>query len=135
MKYREFIRRIEMDGWVWTRTTGSHRHYHHPQKAGTVTVAGIGNVDIPKGTPQRYAQTSGVEERMRYTVIYEKSSNGYGAYVPDLPGLGVVAPTLEETRRLILEGIPAHIRAMRNHGETIPDPTSSAEEVEIPALA
>jgi predicted RNase H-like HicB family nuclease len=72
---------------------------------------------------------------MRYTVIYEKSSNGYGAYVPDLPGLGVVAPTLEETRRLILEGIPAHIRVMREHGEVIPEPTSSAEEVEISALA
>jgi predicted RNase H-like HicB family nuclease len=72
---------------------------------------------------------------MRYTVIYEKSSNGYGAYVPDLPGLGVVAPTLEETRKLILEGIPTHIRAIREHGETVPEPTSSAEEVEVPALA
>ncbi|HZD76085.1 MAG TPA: type II toxin-antitoxin system HicB family antitoxin [Acidobacteriaceae bacterium] len=72
---------------------------------------------------------------MKYTVIYEKSSNGYGAYVPDLPGLGVVAPTLAETRRLILEGIPAHIQAMREHGEAIPEPTSSAEEVEISALA
>ncbi|HEX6494539.1 MAG TPA: type II toxin-antitoxin system HicB family antitoxin [Acidobacteriaceae bacterium] len=72
---------------------------------------------------------------MKYTVIYEKSANGYGAYVPDLPGLGVVTPTLEETRKLILEGIPAHIRAMRAHGEAIPEPTSSAEEIEIPALA
>jgi predicted RNase H-like HicB family nuclease len=72
---------------------------------------------------------------MRYTVIYEKSPNSYGAYVPDLPGLGVVASTMEETRRLILEGIPAHIRAMRDHGEAIPEPTSSAEEVEVPALA
>ncbi len=71
---------------------------------------------------------------MRYTVIYEKSSNGYGAYVPDLPGLAVVAPTLEETRSLILEGIPAHIRELREHGETVPEPTSRAEEVEIPAL-
>ena len=72
---------------------------------------------------------------MRYTVIYEKSANGYGAYVPDLPGLGVVASTLEETRKLILSGIPAHLQAMRDHGETIPEPTSSAEEVEVSALA
>ena len=72
---------------------------------------------------------------MKYTVIYEKSENGYGAYVPDLPGLGVVAATLEETRKLILEGIPAHIRTMREHGEAIPEPTSSAEVVDIPALA
>ncbi len=72
---------------------------------------------------------------MKYTVIYERSANGYGAYVPDLPGLGVVAPTLEETRKLILEGIPAHIRAMREHGEAIPEPISSAEEVEVSAHA
>jgi predicted RNase H-like HicB family nuclease len=72
---------------------------------------------------------------MKYTVIYEKSANGYGAYVPDLPGLGVVASTLEETRRLILEGIPAHIHALRAHGDPVPEPTSSAEEIDIPALA
>jgi predicted RNase H-like HicB family nuclease len=71
---------------------------------------------------------------MKYTVIYERSANGYGAYVPDLPGLGVVAPTLEETRKLILEGIPAHMRAMREHGEAVPEPTSSAEEVEVAAF-
>jgi len=32
------------------RTTGSHKHYHHPIKPGTVTIAGLGNDDIPKGT-------------------------------------------------------------------------------------
>ena len=72
---------------------------------------------------------------MRYTVIYEKSSNGFGAYVPDLPGLGVVGETLEETKRLIREGIEAHIQAMREYGETVPEPTSSAEEIEVPVSA
>jgi predicted RNA binding protein YcfA (HicA-like mRNA interferase family) len=50
VKFREFIELIEADGWVWVRTTGSHRHYHHPVKSGTVTVAGQGKLDIPKGT-------------------------------------------------------------------------------------
>jgi predicted RNase H-like HicB family nuclease len=72
---------------------------------------------------------------MRYTVIYEKSSNGFGAYVPDLPGLGVVGTTLEETRKLIREGIEAHIQAMREYGETVPVPTSSAEEIDVPIPA
>jgi predicted RNase H-like HicB family nuclease len=35
---------------------------------------------------------------MKYLVIYEKSSTGWGAYVPDLPGLGVVAKTLDEAK-------------------------------------
>jgi predicted RNA binding protein YcfA (HicA-like mRNA interferase family) len=50
MKYRDFIRRIEQDGWFHARTTGSHKHYHHPIKPGTVTVAGHSNGDIPPGT-------------------------------------------------------------------------------------
>jgi len=72
---------------------------------------------------------------MKYTVIYEKSATGYGAYVPDLPGLGVVGKTLEDTKRLIREGIEAHIQVMRDHGEVVPEPTSTAEMIEIPYSA
>ena len=72
---------------------------------------------------------------MRYTVIYEKSATGYGAYVPDLPGLGVVGKTLDDTKKLIREGIEAHIQVMREHGEVVPEPTSTAEVVEIPFSA
>ncbi len=68
---------------------------------------------------------------MKYTVIYERSPTGYGAYVPDLPGLGVIGATLEETKRLIREGIKAHISFMREHGDVIPEPTSVADEVEV----
>ncbi len=68
---------------------------------------------------------------MRYTVIYERSSTGFGAYVPDLPGLGVVAKTLDETKQLIREGISLHIKALREHGDPVPEPTSSAEEVDV----
>ena len=68
---------------------------------------------------------------MRYTVIYEKSATGYGAYVPDLPGLGVLGKTLEETKKLIREGIEAHIQIMQEHGEIVPEPTSTADVVEV----
>jgi predicted RNase H-like HicB family nuclease len=72
---------------------------------------------------------------MKYTVIYEKSATGYGAYAPDLPGLGVVGRTLEETKRLIREGIEAHIQVMREHGEAVPEPVSTADVVEVPVSA
>ena len=68
-------------------------------------------------------------------MIYEKSTTGYGAYVPDLPGLGVVGKTLDDTKKLIREGIEAHIQVMREHGEVVPEPTSTAEVVEIPFSA
>jgi len=68
---------------------------------------------------------------MRYTIIYEKSPTGYGAYVPDLPGLGVVAKTLDEVKLLIREGIDIYLAELRESGEEIPAPTSTAEEFEV----
>jgi predicted RNA binding protein YcfA (HicA-like mRNA interferase family) len=35
---REVIQRLEADGWYEVRTTGSHHHFKHRQKAGIVTV-------------------------------------------------------------------------------------------------
>jgi predicted RNA binding protein YcfA (HicA-like mRNA interferase family) len=40
MKTSEVIRLLEDDGWQLKRTTGSHRHFAHPNKPGLVTVAG-----------------------------------------------------------------------------------------------
>ena len=40
MKIRDIIRMIEKDGWIISRTRGSHRQYRHPTKPATVTIAG-----------------------------------------------------------------------------------------------
>jgi predicted RNase H-like HicB family nuclease len=66
---------------------------------------------------------------MKYLVIYEKSQTGWGAYVPDLPGLGVVAPTIEEVKNLIREAIDFHLEGMKLHGEPIPEPNAITEYV------
>jgi predicted RNase H-like HicB family nuclease len=42
---------------------------------------------------------------MKYLVIYEKSGTGWGAYAPDLPGLGIAAKTLDEAKDLIREAL------------------------------
>jgi predicted RNase H-like HicB family nuclease len=44
-----------------------------------------------------------------YAVVLEKTSNDWSGYVPDLPGLGVAAATIEETEQLLREGIDFHI--------------------------
>ncbi len=51
-KYRDLIKLLEADGWVLKRITGSHQHYQHPTKIGTVTVAAGGKMNrvIPPGT-------------------------------------------------------------------------------------
>ena len=66
---------------------------------------------------------------MRFAVVYEKSSTGYGAYVPDLPGCVAVGKTLEETRRLIREAIEMHLEGMREDDDPIPQPTTMTDYV------
>lgn len=59
---------------------------------------------------------------MKYAVVIEKSANGYGAYSPDLPGLGVVGDSPAEVRRLIREAIELHLD---EGDEPSPPPTAS----------
>jgi predicted RNase H-like HicB family nuclease len=68
-----------------------------------------------------------------YTVILERGNDGgWGAYVPDLPGLGVVGNTREEAHQLIREGISIHIAGMIEDGFPVPEPSSFAELVSVP---
>ena len=42
-KVHDAIRLVEQAGWSLVRTRGSHRQYRHPDKPGTVTIAGKSN--------------------------------------------------------------------------------------------
>ena len=68
-----------------------------------------------------------------YVVIYEKTSTGYGAYVPDLPGCITTGATLQQTRVNMQEAIAGHLSVMREFGDPIPAPTTIAESMAIPA--
>jgi predicted RNase H-like HicB family nuclease len=72
-------------------------------------------------------------QALKYAVVFERSEDGYGAFVPDLPGCITVGDTLEEAERNIREAITGHIEAMRAHGEKIPVPTTLTEYIEIPS--
>jgi predicted RNase H-like HicB family nuclease len=68
---------------------------------------------------------------MEYLVIYEKGDAGYGAYVPDLPGCVAVGKSRRRVEHLIRSAIAMHLESMREYGEPIPEPTSSAEVVRV----
>jgi predicted RNase H-like HicB family nuclease len=68
---------------------------------------------------------------MAYVVIIEREGNTFGAYVPDLPGCVAVGETEDEVRLLIREAIELHIEAIRKAGEAIPQPTTTADLVEV----
>ncbi|MBM3635012.1 MAG: type II toxin-antitoxin system HicB family antitoxin [Actinobacteria bacterium] len=59
-----------------------------------------------------------------YLVIYEQGEDGtWGAYSPDLWGVIASADTLEETKALMREALPAHVEALREAGLEVPEPT------------
>jgi predicted RNase H-like HicB family nuclease len=65
----------------------------------------------------------------KYLVIYEKSENGYSAYVPDLPGCTSAGADREEIQRNIIEAIKLHLEVMESEGIEIPNPISEAETI------
>ena len=59
----------------------------------------------------------------QYVVLFEKSSTGYGAYAPDLPGCVATGRTLDETRQRMTQALEMHLAAMREDGDAIPEPS------------
>jgi len=59
MDSKRILRALEQDGWVLARVTGSHHHFRHPTKPGTVTVPHP-KKDLPIGTVKSIARQSGI---------------------------------------------------------------------------
>ena len=68
---------------------------------------------------------------MRYAIVIEQGSTSFGAYVPDLPGCTAAAETRDEVVRLIREAIEGHIQLLREDGQPVPEPRSTAEYADV----
>jgi predicted RNase H-like HicB family nuclease len=66
-----------------------------------------------------------------WAVVYERTSTGWSAFVPALPGFGVAGSTRAEVERLVREGIPFHLAGLAEENLPIPDP----ESIEVEAVA
>ena len=72
---------------------------------------------------------------MKYTVVIEKTPNNYAAFVPDLPGCVATANSREELLEEIREAIEFHIEGMREDGEPVPEPQTTAAVVDATVTA
>ncbi|MBM3472308.1 MAG: type II toxin-antitoxin system HicA family toxin [Armatimonadetes bacterium] len=61
MKVRELVRLLEHDGWSLVRSRGSHRHFQHPGRSGTITVSGNASRDVPPGTLAAILKAAGLK--------------------------------------------------------------------------
>jgi len=65
-----------------------------------------------------------------YVVIYEEAEDGgWGAYLPDLPGVVAVGASRDEVADRIGEALRAYSEDLRERGETMPAPHHAAGTV------
>lgn len=58
-----------------------------------------------------------------YVVIYEQAEDGgWGAYLPDLPGVVALGDTRSEVSERIQEALSAYSEELRQRGESLPAP-------------
>lgn len=69
----------------------------------------------------------------RYPIVIERTSTGFSAYSPDVPGCIAAGDTEEATRRDLQEALAHHFEIMWEIGEPIPEPSSSVDYVEVAA--
>jgi predicted RNase H-like HicB family nuclease len=65
-----------------------------------------------------------------YVVIYEQSEDGgWGAYMPDLPGVVALGTTGSEVAERIREALAAYASDVRDRGGSLPEPHHVADTV------
>jgi predicted RNase H-like HicB family nuclease len=71
-----------------------------------------------------------------YVVVFEgDEQSGYSAYSPDLPGVVAAGATREQTEALMREAMAEHVALLRESGQPVPEPATSAQAtiLSIPA--
>lgn len=62
-----------------------------------------------------------------YVVIYEQAEDGgWGAYLPDLPGVVALGQSRAEAGERIQEALAAYAEDLRERGATLPTPHHTA---------
>ena len=66
-----------------------------------------------------------------YLVIYERAEDGgWGAYLPDVPGVVALGVTRDDAAQGIREALSAYAEEMSALGQPLPVPTASADTIE-----
>lgn len=70
----------------------------------------------------------------RFLIVVEKAKGNYSAYSPDLPGCVATGATPVEIRQRMQEAIDLHIQGLREDRLPVPEPSSTADYVEVAGL-
>jgi predicted RNase H-like HicB family nuclease len=66
-----------------------------------------------------------------YLVIFERAEDGgWGAYLPDLPGVVALGTTRDEVSARIKEAVDAYAEEMASIGQPLPEPIAAAGTIQ-----
>ena len=67
----------------------------------------------------------------RYVVVYEQAEGGgWGAYLPDVPGVVALGATRDEVSAGIREALDAYAHELAVLGDVLPEPAAEADTIE-----
>ena len=69
--------------------------------------------------------------KLNCAVVYERTPNNYGAYVPELPGCIATGQSWQEIQTMMREAIVFHIEGLIASGDPVPDPQMSVGEAMV----
>jgi predicted RNase H-like HicB family nuclease/DNA-binding XRE family transcriptional regulator len=88
----------------------------------------------PAAEPGRKTRSTDYGARprqLRFSIVAERTSSGYAAYCPDVPGAAATGASREEVERSMREAITAELHILRRAGSPIPEPASFATVITI----
>lgn len=59
-----------------------------------------------------------------YLAIFERNSDGWWAYVPDLPGCTAAGDDRDELEHNTHAAVAAHVELLRSTGRPVPEPST-----------
>lgn len=69
----------------------------------------------------------------RYLILIEPTVSGFSAYSPDLPGCVATGATRAEVEQSMRGAVELHLEGLREIGDPVPPPSTSAAYVEVAA--
>ena len=69
----------------------------------------------------------------RYLIVIEETAGGFSAFSPDVPGCAATGATREEVERNMHDALEFHLDGLREGGQPIPEPSTSAAYVDVAA--
>ena len=69
----------------------------------------------------------------KYLIVIEETDGAFSAYSPDVPGCVSTGATRADVERNMQEAIAFHLDGLREDGQPVPRPSTSAAYVEVTA--